>query len=407
MQFVRPPQFDDKVVSIVEHIRLMATPGGEVYGFATKDGKIYLDPEKMNANTPIHEYGHLWLDFAKKNHPELYRRMITAARRSDLMKELKDNPKYADLTAEERAEEVLARAIADKGEGMFKDESRQGTFQRLLRDLWEWVKNTLGVGDGAGLRGLSPEDVSRLTFGELSEGAARELLSGRRVGEAAEEGGKYIKDMEETGKKNVNVVTVDPSKIVDDDGNPIDLKSASQLRRWLINQYSGREIIVSDNGRTIRFTNQGLQDSLKRRGEAHQQVYAELDNLLENGIYAGNEPGDARHPRVERQDIYYTVAQIGAKTFGVRFKADIPKGKEYGIYKDHKVVEIDDVEEVNIKEPPSPYAGISPTGTEGGKSIPLSKIRGAMGLTDNIPSSAPKSKEKNKNLSDRITSKKS
>jgi hypothetical protein len=48
-------------------------------------------------------------------------------------------------------------------------------------------------------------------------------------------------------------------------------------------------------------------------------------NLLENGIYAGNEPGDARHPRVERQDIYYAVAQIGDKTLGIRFKADIPK----------------------------------------------------------------------------------
>jgi hypothetical protein len=50
------------------------------------------------------------------------------------------------------------------------------------------------------------------------------------------EGGKYIRGMEETGKKNVNVVTVDPSKIVDGDGNPINLKSASHLRQWLINQ---------------------------------------------------------------------------------------------------------------------------------------------------------------------------
>ncbi|MDR2693143.1 MAG: hypothetical protein LBB74_02885, partial [Chitinispirillales bacterium] len=223
--------FDDKVVSIVERIRLMATPGGEVYGFATKDGKIYLDPEKMNANTPIHEYGHLWTDFAKKNHPELYRRMVAAARRSDLMDELKDNPKYAELTAEERAEEILARAIADKGEGMFKDESQQGAFQRLLQDLWEWVKNTLGVGDGAGLRGLSPEDVSRLTFGELSEGAARELLSGRRVGEVAEEGGKYIRDMENKadghkwGAEPIDAIT---AKVEEAKGNV----SEEQIQRY-------------------------------------------------------------------------------------------------------------------------------------------------------------------------------
>jgi hypothetical protein len=91
--------FDDKVVDIVERIRLMATPGGEVYGFATKDGKIYLDPEKMNANTPIHEYGHLWLDFVRENNKPLYNRLMGAVGQTDVFKEVRVDPAYAPFEA--------------------------------------------------------------------------------------------------------------------------------------------------------------------------------------------------------------------------------------------------------------------------------------------------------------------
>jgi len=40
----------------------MATSKGEVYGFVTKEGDVYIDPNKLNANTPIHEVGHLFWD---------------------------------------------------------------------------------------------------------------------------------------------------------------------------------------------------------------------------------------------------------------------------------------------------------------------------------------------------------
>jgi hypothetical protein len=48
--------FDENVIEITDKIRLMSTSSGEVYGFVTKDGVIYLDPDRMNANTPILRY---------------------------------------------------------------------------------------------------------------------------------------------------------------------------------------------------------------------------------------------------------------------------------------------------------------------------------------------------------------
>ena len=43
----------------------MATPNGEVYGFVTPESGIYINPERMNIQTPIHEFGHLLLDLVK------------------------------------------------------------------------------------------------------------------------------------------------------------------------------------------------------------------------------------------------------------------------------------------------------------------------------------------------------
>ena len=69
--------------------------------------------------------------------------------------------------------------------------------------------------------------------------------------------------------------------------------------------------------------------------------------------------------------------QTGREAASLRANLDFVK-----VYKDHKTVQIDSVE--RIKKPPSPYVGVSPTGTEGGEFIPVSKIQEVMNLTKKI-----------------------
>lgn len=52
--------FDDSTIQITNHIQYMKKPNWEIYGAKLSDGTIYLNPEKINANTPIHEFSHLW-----------------------------------------------------------------------------------------------------------------------------------------------------------------------------------------------------------------------------------------------------------------------------------------------------------------------------------------------------------
>jgi len=157
----------------------MQTPRGEVYGFATTDGRIFLDPAKMNANTPVHEYGHLWTDFVKRGNESLYHRLSEAARQSDYYKSLAGNPNYSHLSERGRAEEAIAHAIGSKGEGMYRSGASQGKLRQLLNELWEWLANKLGLKEN--IRNLTPEQLQSMSLGELAEGAARDLLGGRRI----------------------------------------------------------------------------------------------------------------------------------------------------------------------------------------------------------------------------------
>lgn len=72
-------------------------------------------------------------------------------------------------------------------------------------------------------------------------------------------------------------------------------------------------------------------------------MYADLEALIENSVYAGYELGDNNHLHVERQNIYYAAAKVGEQVYGVRFKVDIFKGNssENGSYKDHKIAALE------------------------------------------------------------------
>lgn len=208
---------------------------------------------------------------------------------------------------------------------------------------------------------------------------------------------ELAKIQNDAAKKSAVIVTVDPSKIVDSDGNLVDLNSAGKLRRWLRETFGDRLVKVNDNGNIIRFSLRGLDASIKRRGERQRQMYAELDKLLANSIYAGCEPGDAKHPSVERQDIYYAAARIGDDIYGIRFKVDVREGAKNVTYKDHKTVQIKKppapcaglsltgtADGQDIKKPSSPYGRVSLPGTEDGQTMPVLKIQEVMGVTCNI-----------------------
>ena len=52
-----------------EGIRKAEANGNTILGL-TKDGKIFLNPSKESLSTPIHEFGHIWIDFLRSESSE-------------------------------------------------------------------------------------------------------------------------------------------------------------------------------------------------------------------------------------------------------------------------------------------------------------------------------------------------
>jgi hypothetical protein len=171
---------------------------GNVLGF-TFDNKIYLNGEKLNPNTPIHEAGHIWTEWVKQNDPKVYEKGIELVKNSDYLKEVKSSKFYQDqakkLGSKSEVElyfqqEALAMAIGDKG-AQFVTESKKASFKDWLNELWGKIKSIVGFKD------ITPEELQNLTFDEFTKMAVKDILGEQFEGRSLQE----AYDMLPNGKK--------------------------------------------------------------------------------------------------------------------------------------------------------------------------------------------------------------
>ena len=106
-----------------DHVRFFRTANGEAYGF-TVGGKIYLDPRIAKADTPIHEYAHLWAEALRKADPEEWRNIVGLMKDSPVWEEVKE--RYPELgTEDEIADEVLATYSGRRGAERLREARRK------------------------------------------------------------------------------------------------------------------------------------------------------------------------------------------------------------------------------------------------------------------------------------------
>lgn len=179
--------FDDKANSIksaTENIgdfskvdnRIKFMSDVDILGF-TYNNKMYLNGEKLNPNTPIHEAGHIWVEWTKTNDPKIYAKGMELVEGSPYLKKVKDSKFYQqqaeNMTDSEKADyfknEALAMAIGDKG-AQFVVESKKDAFKDWLKTLWNKIKSLTGFKD------LTEEQFQNLTFEEFSKMAVKEIL---------------------------------------------------------------------------------------------------------------------------------------------------------------------------------------------------------------------------------------
>lgn len=157
---------------------------GTILGF-NKDGKIYLTPEGLNPETPIHEYSEIWWEALKRNNAKGFESAKNALRSDlgELIQAVKSDPAYEGIldASDEDAvlKEVFGRYSGQRGAERLSEMAKTGAKGRDLADkiseflskAWDWIaKNVFNVTEFRGA-------------GEVADMALKDLMEGAKLGE--------------------------------------------------------------------------------------------------------------------------------------------------------------------------------------------------------------------------------
>ena len=136
--------------------------------------------------------------------------------------------------------------------------------------------------------------------------------------------------------KTVKITNLDTQNL------PFDYKDSKSVKEWLSENLTGKQVSIASDGMLVGFTNRGLKDSLKRRGEEQRAVYIKLEEVIKNAAFFDFEDADGqkKHSYLKGQDIYYSAIKIENDFYSVKLKLDVNKSSLNSYYKDHKVAEI-------------------------------------------------------------------
>ena len=152
--------------------RKLTGKNGVYYGFVA-NGVVYLNKDRFNANTPIHEFGHLFWNVM----PAAMKSKITELlKQTPMWEQIKSDPNYENLTTDDKmADELFNTILRNYGEGSLAVREIIGgevtmldRVMNALNEFWRWLKALFGNTDAR------LERIAGMTLGEM--------LSGRNSG---------------------------------------------------------------------------------------------------------------------------------------------------------------------------------------------------------------------------------
>ena len=215
--------FNENDAKITGRIEFLREPDGTVYG-ATVGGKIYLNRERLNPNTPIHEYTHLWFSALKDANPELYKRGVELMKQLPIWEEVKTDPNYAELSGDDAiASECLSRLVGDRGADKLTELAKKamvrgdiiGTANRIsliedfkdwLKKFWTWVRDSFAPWTKEESSMVSVDDIQNMVLSDLAKGVnplARQAESDPYIRFSIVKDPKLIEELDKGAKVKV------------------------------------------------------------------------------------------------------------------------------------------------------------------------------------------------------------
>ena len=156
---------------------------GKVILGLTKDGQIYLNPDKATLATPIHEFGHIWIDFLRskasgKKGTALLNKGLELIKDTSYYEKAKK--KYGEFDADGNLtnedlvlEEALVEGIATKGENIAKASVRSN-FLSWLNGMYKYIQEKFTTS-----KETKMEDIANLSIDDFQNIALADLFSGK------------------------------------------------------------------------------------------------------------------------------------------------------------------------------------------------------------------------------------
>jgi hypothetical protein len=107
--------------------------------FVGEDGVMHFNPEKINSDTQIHEYGHILTRWAEQHAPKLYEAMQRyGSEAKDIHSELKENGYF--LSGKRLNDEAFVTMLGREGAGrldeVIKNSGKRGVIKSFINDVW-------------------------------------------------------------------------------------------------------------------------------------------------------------------------------------------------------------------------------------------------------------------------------
>ena len=273
--------FNENDAEITDHVRFFKTKNGEAYGF-TVGGKIYYDPKIANAETPVHEYAHLWASALKANNAKEWKNVVDLMKGTKVWEEVKKA--YPELeTDDEIADEVLAtysgrrgaerlreemRKAAAEGDGVMGKAEAVSALQRVKRAIDKFWK---AVADFLHIHYTSAEEVADRVMKDLLDGVDPRSMM---------DGGKSLRP-----ETRVNVVEAEAGH---------GFKNYAEAKAWakehIARTYSGEETggkgdIRISNAAVDKYLSQSAVDKSESK-DVHLAVLKVLPDVIRESVDA-------------------------------------------------------------------------------------------------------------------------
>ncbi|MBS9774507.1 MAG: hypothetical protein KGV59_05045 [Tenacibaculum sp.] len=314
----------------VKDVDVMKTPKGVIYGAKLPDGTIYINPKKLNANTPIHEFSHLWEQLM----PEQWKKGVELFKDTNagkkLFAELKDNGNYKHLSDQELWSEAVNTYIGNLGEKKYHNNSKLGRFAEWVKDTFKKLGAKLNIGN------LKAETK----FKDFANGVLNDLM-----------GEKELKAESKVSRGNVEIqFSKDVPQV---NAETKTFKDFSEVKKWAKENITGTYTNKQTN-EDIKISNTSIDKFLSGKSiskssdlDSHISVLNGIPEFVKNAVLGKTENfKDPNNEQIKDVQKFYGVINGKAVKLTVKRYTDSTPNKAYS----YEVQKIETLDKGNLEE---------------------------------------------------------